>query len=76
MYSISKAYYEFLSALMVETIWRGSPWDGPPANIPGNVSNGGNGFFRASDVKRKDRIFSSFQGRIRRVVDPVDLLIC
>jgi hypothetical protein len=57
MYSISKAYYEFLSALMVETIWRGSPWDGPPANIPGNVSNGGNGFFRASDVKRKDRVF-------------------
>ncbi len=57
MYSISKAYYEFLSALMVETIWRGSPWDGPPANIPGNVSNGGKGFFRASAVKRKDRIF-------------------
>jgi hypothetical protein len=57
MYSISKAYFEFLSALMVETIWRGSPWDGPPANIPGNVSNGGKGFFRASDVKRKDRIF-------------------
>lgn len=57
MYSISKAYYEFLSALMVETIWRGSPWDGPPANIPGNVSNGGNGFFRASGVKRKDRLF-------------------
>ncbi len=57
MYSISKKYYEFLSALMVETVWRGSPWDGPPANIPGNVSNGGNGFFRASDVKRKSRIF-------------------
>jgi hypothetical protein len=57
MYSISKAYYDFLSALMVETVWRGSPWDGPPANIPGNVSNGGTGFFRASDVKRKSRIF-------------------
>ena len=57
MYSISKKYYEFLSALMVETVWRGSPWDGPPANIPGNVSNGGSGFFRASDVKRKSRIF-------------------
>jgi hypothetical protein len=57
MYSISKAYYEFLSALMVETVWRGSPWDGPPANIPGNVSNGGTGFFRASDVKRKSRVF-------------------
>jgi hypothetical protein len=57
MYSISKKYYEFLSALMVETVWRGSPWDGPPANIPGNVSNGGTGFFRASAVKRKTRTF-------------------
>lgn len=57
MNSISKKYYEFLSALMVETIWRGSPWDGPPANIPGNVSNGGTGFFRASAVKRKTRTF-------------------
>jgi hypothetical protein len=57
LYSTSKAYYEFLSALMVETVWRGSPWDGPPANIPGNVSHGGKGFFRASDVKRKDRMF-------------------
>jgi hypothetical protein len=57
MYSISEAYYDFLSALMVETIWRGSPWDGPPANIPGNVSNGGKGFFRASAVNRKERVF-------------------
>jgi len=23
-------YYEFMSALMTETIWKGSPWDGPP----------------------------------------------
>jgi hypothetical protein len=57
MYSITRQYYDYLSALMVETIWRGSPWDGPPANLPGNVSNGGNGFFRASAVKRKSRIF-------------------
>ena len=57
MNSISKKYYDFLSALMIETIWRGSPWDGPPANIPGNVSNGGTGFFRASAVKRKSRTF-------------------
>jgi hypothetical protein len=57
MYSTSKKYYEFLSAMMVETVWRGTPWDGPPANIPGNVSNGGAGFFRASAVKRKSRTF-------------------
>jgi hypothetical protein len=59
MNSISKKYYEFLSALMIETVWRGSPWDGPPANIPGNVSKGATGFFRASDVKRKSWPFLS-----------------
>jgi hypothetical protein len=57
MFSISREYYEFLSALMIETEWRGSPWDGPPANLPGNVSNGAQGFFRASDVKRKEKYF-------------------
>jgi hypothetical protein len=57
MYSVSKPYYEFLTALMLETAWRGSPWDGPPANIPGNVSNGASGFFRASDVRRRSRMF-------------------
>ncbi len=57
MYSITRQYYDFLSALMVETVWRGSPWDGPPANIPGNISNGANGFFRASAVKRSTRLF-------------------
>jgi hypothetical protein len=57
MYSISKQYYDFMAALMVETIWKGSPWDGPPANLPGNISNGALGFFRASDVKRKEKLF-------------------
>jgi len=57
MHSISEEYYDFLSALMVETVWRGSPWDGPPADLPGNVSNGATGFFRASDIKRKSREF-------------------
>ena len=58
MYSITRQYYEFMSALMVETVWRGSPWDGPPANVPGNVSNGAQGFFRASDVKRRFEYFT------------------
>jgi len=57
MHSISKEYCAFLSALMVETVWRGSPWDGPPADLPGNVSNGATGFFRASDIKRRTREF-------------------
>lgn len=58
MHSITRQYYDFLSALMIETVWRGSPWDGPPANVPGNISNGASGFFRASEIKRKSRFFA------------------
>jgi hypothetical protein len=49
--SISKNYYNFLTDSNLETVWRGSPWDAPPANITSNVENGA-GFFRASAVKR------------------------
>jgi hypothetical protein len=49
--SISKNYYNFLLDSNQETVWRGSPWDAPPANISTNVVNGA-GFFKASDVKR------------------------
>jgi hypothetical protein len=59
MYSVNRKYYEFMMALMVETVWKGSPWDGPPANVPGNISNGGRGYFMASDVKRRSRLFRS-----------------
>lgn len=43
--SINKEYYEWAIAALLETEWRGSPFDGPPANIPTNISNGGLGFF-------------------------------
>jgi len=57
MHSISRPYYDFLMALMLETIWKGSPWDGPPASVTGNVSGGAKGFFRASAVKRQSKFF-------------------
>jgi hypothetical protein len=57
MYAISDVYYQFLWSLMLETTWKGSPWDGPPASVVGNVSNKGKGFFRACDVKRKSVYF-------------------
>jgi len=57
MYSVNRKYYEFMMALMIETVWKGSPWDGPPANVPGNIGNGGKGYFMASDVKRQSLIF-------------------
>jgi hypothetical protein len=56
MYSISKQYNEYLISLMLETVWKGSPWDGPPANAVGNVSNGALGYFRANDVKRAKKV--------------------
>lgn len=51
MLSISKNYYNFVVGLMLETYWRGSPFDGPPANAVSNISNGALGYFRASDRK-------------------------
>ena len=57
MYSSSREYNDFLSALLLETVWRGSPWDGPPSNVPGNISNNARGFFLASDVKRTSKYF-------------------
>lgn len=50
MLSISKGYYNFIIAAMLETDWRGGPFDGPPANVPTNLSNGAIGYFSASDV--------------------------
>ena len=49
--SISKNYYNFLTDSNQETVWRGSPWDAPPANITSNIENGA-GFFKASAIKR------------------------
>jgi len=51
MFSISGDYYDYLVGLMLETVWKGSPWDGPPANAASNISNGALGYFRASDRK-------------------------
>jgi len=63
MQSISTVYYEFLRSLQLE-IWRGTPWDGPPANVPGNMNNGARGYFRASDVKRGIRMFYATPRRV------------
>jgi len=59
-FSIPKQYYEFLSALRIETSSFGSPWDGPPANIKNNISNGARGYFLVADVKRASRYFFPF----------------
>lgn len=50
MASISHEHYNYNIAFMLETDWRGGMFDGPPANIPSNISDGALGFFYASAV--------------------------
>jgi hypothetical protein len=67
MMSINKDYYEFLIAMQLES-FRGSPFDGPAANVPTNMSNGALGFFLVSDVS---------VGNVCKLVEPFDQLeIC
>ncbi len=49
--SISEKYFNYFLDILSETYWRGSPWDGPPANAKNNLSNNALGFFYTADVK-------------------------
>lgn len=53
MWSISKGYFDFLVGIQLEK-FRGSPFDGPPANIPTNLTNGALGYFVVADVTSAD----------------------
>ncbi len=50
MLSISKDEYDFKFAILLETDYSGAGFNGPPANIPSNISNGAVGYFGASAV--------------------------
>lgn len=65
MLSIDKDYYDFLIALQLER-FRGSPFDGPAANVPTNMTGGALGFFVVSDVS---------SGDVCKIVDPYDQLM-
>lgn len=56
MSNIPKEYYWFLVNLFSETRWRGGPFDAPPANINGNLSNGALGFFTTRAISRETRV--------------------
>jgi hypothetical protein len=56
MSSITEDYYWFLVEFFSETAWRGGPFDAPPANITGNISDGALGFFSTRSISRKTRI--------------------
>lgn len=49
--STSKKIYDNLLATMLETEWRGGLFDGAPANVPSNVSNGAVGAFIVADIE-------------------------
>lgn len=53
-YTITLEYYNYLTAVMTETEWNGSIFDGTPANVPTNIySDEGNevyGFFYTNGV--------------------------
>jgi hypothetical protein len=53
MYSISYQKYEYLNDIRNETIWSTEIFRTTPANVRTNISNGGLGFFSASDVCKK-----------------------
>lgn len=53
MFSITKADFENLNAILLETEFRGGLFDGAPANVPTNVTGGAVGQFIMSDAERK-----------------------
>jgi len=61
MHSISKEQYDFQLAVMLETDFSGGGFNGPPANIPTNISNGARGFFITSAVTEDSLLI--FKGR-------------
>lgn len=54
MMSVGGDYFDFIFELFLQTDFRGGFFDGPPANIRTNLSNGALGYFRASAVVRNE----------------------
>lgn len=54
--TITRGYYSFLNGLMLETVWRGSPWDGPPANVETNIQPGGFGYFNVAASNKVNKL--------------------
>ena len=59
MAGITKEYYKFLEALKTEAGYHNPLFDGPPANVIGNISNGALGFFAAQSLARTSAIIPS-----------------
>jgi hypothetical protein len=55
-YSLSSEHAKFRRSLLLETEWRGGPFDVAPGNIYSNVSNNAVGFFGACNVLKENYI--------------------
>jgi hypothetical protein len=49
-YSVTDEYGDYLRALLAETEWQGSLFEDARGNLPGNISNGGLGYFSVCSV--------------------------
>jgi hypothetical protein len=54
--SISRGHYDMLNSVLIQTVFRGGLFDGPPANVPSNFDNGALGFFVLSDISRAETV--------------------
>lgn len=54
--SIGKEYYDFIVSAQTELFGSNPLFSGPPANIAGNINNGGFGYFSAYSVTRSNAI--------------------
>lgn len=50
MSGITEEYFDFIEAVQQENRGQYPLFSGPPANVPGNISNGGLGFFAAYSI--------------------------
>jgi hypothetical protein len=55
-YMIDKTFYNYILAVKQETMPKTPLFSGPPANVPGNISNGALGYFAACAVHRNTTI--------------------
>jgi hypothetical protein len=53
---IGKEYYDFIANVQTELFGSNPLFSGPPANVKGNISNGGVGFFAAYSATRSTAI--------------------
>ncbi len=58
MAGITKAYYDFVVGVNLETRPKAPLFSGPPANIRGNISNGALGFFAVMEVARSSTVYN------------------